>query len=97
MRSSLRISLTFLEIEDMITYDLTNNYDTPLRLVIEPEGLEYDLPPGGQVTVSISGEPPAFSCQHFRDNEGFQCVSFWPEKGIVEIIHQGKNIIEMIR
>jgi hypothetical protein len=79
----------------MTTYDLKNDYDVVLRIIIEPEAVEYDLKPQQRVTVIVVGDSPAFQCKHFMDKDGFHCVAFWPERGSVEIHFDGKNIMDV--
>jgi|GEM_PF-4230402 len=80
----------------MTTYDLKNDYDGILRIIIEPEAIEYDLKPNEQATVIMSGDSPAFQCKHFADKEGINCVAFWPDRGLVEIRLNGRNIIDLV-
>lgn len=76
----------------MISYDLENNYDEPLRLILEPDASEYDLPPNEHVTITVSGDGPAFVSRHFQNKDGIQCISFWPHKGVFEIRHHGRSL-----
>ena len=80
----------------MTTYDLKNDYDRILRIIIEPEAIEYDLKPNEQATVVVIGGSSAFQCKHFVDKEGINCIAFWPDRGTVEISFDGRNIVDLV-
>jgi hypothetical protein len=79
----------------MISYDIVNEGDKILRIVIEPESIEHDLNPYEMVTVTLSGTSPVFACKEFIDSQGVRSISFWPDKGQVKITFKGKDILEL--
>jgi len=78
----------------MTAYNLTNNSDKILRIILEPEAIEHDLKPKDQIKVIASGNNSAFECKYFTDREGINCIAFWPDQGQVVIQFNGKNIID---
>jgi hypothetical protein len=80
----------------MTTFNLRNDADCILRIIIEPEAIEYDLKPKDQVVVIVTGENPAFECVSSIDKEGVNCITLWPDKGRVVIQFEGKNIINLV-
>ena len=79
----------------MIKYNLKNKYPTVLRIIVEPESVEFDLESNHFVTVVASGNSPMYECVHFLDNEGINSISFWPDQGQVAVYYGGKNILDM--
>ena len=80
----------------MTSYILTNDYNAVLRIILEPEGVFYNLDKNQKVTVTVKGDNPAFECCHSVDSDGVNCVSFWPDRGTIEIDLNGKNILELL-
>lgn len=79
----------------MISYDIINEGDKILRVVLEPESIEHDLSPKEMVTVTLSGGSPVCACKESIDLQGVRSISFWPDKGQVKITFKGKNILEL--
>ena len=79
----------------MMIYQLSNDYNAVLRIILEPEG-GYNLDKNQKVTVTVKGDNPAFECCHSVDSDGVNCVSFWPDRGTIEIDLNGKNILELL-
>lgn len=80
----------------MTSYILSNDYNAVLRIILEPEGVFYNLYKNQKVTVTVKGDNPAFECCHSVDSDGVNCVSFWPDRGTIEIDLNGKNILELL-
>lgn len=54
----------------MKSYQLRNDCDAVLRIIIEPEGFIYDIQANQKVTVTVNGDSSAFECIHSVDKEG---------------------------
>ena len=80
----------------MTSYILSNDCNAVLRIILEPEGVFYNLDKNQKVTVTVKGDNPAFECCHSIDSDGVNCVSFWPDRGTIEIDLNGKNILELL-
>ena len=79
----------------MMIYQLSNDYNAVLRIILEPEG-GYNLDKNQKVTVTVKGDNPAFECCHSVDSDGVNCVSFWPDRGTIEIDLNGNKILELL-
>ena len=80
----------------MMIYQLSNDYNAVLRIILEPEGVFYNLDKNKKVTVKVKGDNPAFECCHSVDSDGVNCVSFWPDRGTIEIDLNGNKILELL-
>ena len=80
----------------MTSYILSNDCNAVLRIILEPEGFGYNINKNQKVTVTVKCDNPAFECCHSIDSDGVNCVSFWPDRGTIEIDLNGKNILELM-
>ena len=80
----------------MTSYILSNDCNAVLRIILEPEGFVYNLNKNQKVTVTVKGDNPAFECCHSVDSDGVNCISFWPDRGTIEIGLNGQNILELL-
>ena len=60
-----------------------------IKLVLEPESIEHVLQSGQTAQVSVSGGNSTIQTKHSIDDEGIQCVSFWPDRGVLKITVDG--------
>jgi hypothetical protein len=75
-------------------FDLINDSPNEMLLYLEPEGLEFPLPPGKVMQVKIFGIDRPFEMKHSNEKNGQKTISFWPINGTFELFFEGKNILE---
>ena len=61
-----------------------------MSLYLEPEGCEFQLPPGKLVEVRLFGQNHPVEMKYSVDGSGARAVSFWPESGEFELFFDGK-------
>lgn len=77
-------------------FNLSNDGVDGLLLYLEPEGVEFCLPPGKTVEVRLFGHEHPVEMQHAADESGVRTVSFWPSDGKFELFYEGRSVWEQL-
>ena len=78
-------------------FDLVNNGNRGLRLILEPEGAEFLLAPGETLQIQIFGSDMPLALKHSVDENGQSALAFWPDKGDYELIFKGKRLWDLMK
>ena len=77
-------------------FELVNDSPNGLRLILEPEGAEFLLPPSESVQIQLFGSESPFAMKQSIDEHGQTYISFWPDKGTYELFIKGKRIWDLV-
>ena len=78
----------------MRTFDITNKHECPMCLIIEPEGIEFNVEAGGCVTVVPESDTQTFEFVLSSDAGGTPCVAIWPCRGRFQVLRNGHSIFD---
>src|SRR5438552_10197207 len=74
------------------TWDFVNAGQEALRLILEPEGAEFMLPPGKSIQIHFLGVKKPIAIKYAQDRESRPVLAFWPDKGNYELFFKGKRV-----
>lgn len=78
-------------------FNLENDGSDDLLLYLEPEGCEFNLPPGKSVEVYLFGNEHPIQMQNSVDETGKGTVSFWPVSGSYELFFEGVSVWNLVK
>jgi hypothetical protein len=77
-------------------FDLANDSEDEMLLVLEPEGSKFCLPSGRVVEVHLFGGIRPIEIKYALDEKRRVLVSFWPADGDFEIFFEGKSLWDQL-
>jgi hypothetical protein len=77
-------------------FDLTNDSAEDICLYLEPECIEFQLPPGKSVQVRLFGADHPVDMKHSVGPNGEKTISFWSHKGDYQVIFEGRDIWDLL-
>jgi hypothetical protein len=77
-------------------FELVNSGSNGLRLILEPEGAEFVLPPGESIQIHLFGPELPLAIKQSTDENGRSLIAFWPDKGTYELFFKGRRIWDQI-
>jgi len=76
--------------------EMENSAKSGLLLYLEPEGFEFEIPPGEVFQLKLFGTDSPIQIKHSVNEQGKVCVSFWPDKGSYDLWYKGKRVWDIV-